>query len=137
MRHKTVVVGSGRLGANIARHLSKSGESVDIIDKAQDAFRKIQDDFSGNITFGDATDLAVLDAVKLVNAQRIVIVTGDDNANIYISHLAMTFYDVPLIYVRLYDVAKGKLIENTRIKPIYPSNLSLEAFFKLEGADEL
>ena len=135
MKYKTIVVGSGRLGANIARHLSKSGESVDIIDIDQDAFRKISDDFSGNTIIGDATDLTTLDMIELKNAKRIVVVTGDDNINIYLAHVALNFYDVPLIYIRLFDVSKGKLIEGSRIKPIYPFNLSLEAFLHLEGED--
>ena len=135
MKYKTIVVGSGRLGANIARHLSKLGESVDVIDIDPDAFRKISDDFSGNTIVGDATDLSTLDLIELKDAKRIVIVTGDDNYNVYVAHVALHFYDVPLIYVRLYDVAKGKLIEGTRIKPIYPFNLSLEAFLELESED--
>lgn len=133
MRYKTVVVGSGRLGANIARHLSNQKESVDIIDSDPTAFRKIADDFSGNKIIGDGSETSTLDQSDISNAERIVIVTGDDNANIYIAHLALSIYNIPRIYVRLFDVTKGKLIEGTRIKPIYPFNLSLDAFLDLEG----
>lgn len=135
MKYKTIVIGSGRLGANIASLLSKRGNSVDIIDKDPDAFRKIPDDFSGNTYVGDGTDLSTLDSIGLKEAKRVVIVTGDDNYNIYLAHVASNFYDVPLIYVRLFDVSKGKLIDESRIKVIYPFNLSIDEFLHFEGGN--
>ena len=136
MRNKTMVIGSGRLGSNIASHLAEQGNLVDIIDKDQTAFRKLPDDFSGNIILGDATEMEVLEAVNPENVERVVIVTGNDNVNIYIAHLALNFFDIPKIYIRLFDTSKGKLIENTRIQVIYPFNLSIEAFMKLEAGDK-
>ncbi|HLS99869.1 MAG TPA: NAD(P)-binding protein [Acholeplasma sp.] len=135
MRNKTVVIGSGRLGASIASKLASQGKLVDIIDKDKIAFRKLDDDFSGNIMMGDATEMEVLEAVNPDSVQSFVIVTGDDNVNIYIAHVALTFFDIPKIYIRLFDTSKGKLIHNTRIKTIYPHNLSIDAFAKLEKGD--
>lgn len=133
LRHKTLVVGSGRLGANIAKHFSKKGMSVDIIDISKDAFRKVSEEFSGNTIQADASDLTLLNQLNLKNVGRIVVVTGDDNLNIYIAHLAMFIYDIPKIYIRLYDTDKGKLVDQDRIKVIYPFILSLDEFLDLEG----
>lgn len=136
MRNKITVIGSGRLGANIATHLANQGRLVDIIDKDQVSFRKLSDEFSGNIILGDATEMEVLEALNLENVEIIVIVTGNDNINIYIAHLAEKFFDIPKIYIRLFDTSKGKLIENSRIQAIYPSNLSIDAFMKLKAGDQ-
>lgn len=133
LRNKTLVVGSGRLGASIAKHFSKKGLSVDIIDISKDAFRKISDEFSGNIIHADATDMTLLGQLNIKSVERMVIVTGDDNINIYIAHLAMYIYDIPKIYIRLYDTDKGKLVDQNRIKVIYPFILSLDEFLDLEG----
>ncbi|WP_162146936.1 potassium channel family protein [Acholeplasma granularum] len=134
MKNKTIVIGSGRLGANIARHFSKKGISVDIIDISKDAFRKVSDDFSGNTIHADASDMTLLEQLDMDNVERIVIVTGDDNINVYIGHLAQYTYNIPKIYLRLYDTDKGKLIDQDRIKVIYPFLLSLDEFLDLEGA---
>jgi trk system potassium uptake protein len=56
-RNKFIVIGSGRLGANIATKMSELGEDVIIIDATDDSFRKLQDSFSGYQVVGDATDL--------------------------------------------------------------------------------
>jgi len=133
MRHKTLVVGSGRLGANIAKHFSLKGISVDIIDISEDAFIKVGDEFSGNTIRADATDMMLLNQLDIKNVERMVIVTGDDNINIYVAHLAQYIYDIPKIYIRLYDTDKGKLVDQDRIKVIYPFILSLDEFLDLEG----
>ena len=78
--------------------------------------------------------MTLLDQLDMDNVERIVIVTGDDNINVYIGHLAQYTYNIPKIYLRLYDTDKGKLIDQDRIKVIYPFLLSLDEFLDLEGA---
>ena len=117
-RNKFIVIGSGRLGANIATKMSETGEDVIIIDSTEDAFRKLQETFSGYQIVGDATDLAVLENAYIKHAKAVVITTDSDNTNIYLSHICYYVYNVPKIYVRLSDTDKGKLLEGTYIKAI-------------------
>ena len=53
----TIVVGAGRIGANIAKKLQKENMNVLLIDKNKDKLTKV-DDFSGFVEAGDATDLS-------------------------------------------------------------------------------
>ena len=43
----TVIIGCGRLGANLANTLSEEGENVLILDKEKDSFRKLSSSFGG------------------------------------------------------------------------------------------
>ncbi|MFO7969158.1 MAG: NAD-binding protein [Bacillota bacterium] len=130
-KNKILVVGSGRLGASIAADLSAKGKDVIIIDKNGESFRKLDDEFGGYDLIGDATDLTVLENEALIKEVNEVIVTTDsDNVNLFISHICFFVYDVPEVYVRLNDVDKGKLIENTTIRAIYPFNLSFEDYLE-------
>lgn len=133
MRNKTIVIGSGRLGANIATHLSGQGQDVLIVDKTSDSFRKLSDTYSGYDIVGDATDLAVLESSLIEEAKEVIITTNDDNVNLYIAHLCFYIYDVPNIYARFSDTDKGQLIEKTTIKAIYPFILSINEFIKLKN----
>ena len=135
-RNKVIVIGSGRLGSNIAGELSQSGEDVLIVDSNNDSFRKLSDTFTGYEVVGDATDLNVLENAYIKQAKTVAIVTNDDNINIYLSHVCYYIYDVPNIYVRLSDIDKGRLIEGTSIKAIYPFNLSIEEFLRLNKGEE-
>lgn len=137
-RNKFIVIGSGRLGANIATKMSEMGEDVIIIDATDDSFRKLQDTFSGYQVVGDATDLSVLENSYIKHAKTVVITTDSDNVNIYLSHICYYVYNVPKIFVRLADTEKGRLLEGTYIKAIYPFTLSLNEFMTLnEEEDDL
>ncbi len=136
-RNKFIVIGSGRLGSNIATSMSELGEDVIIIDAEDDSFRKLQESFSGYQVVGDGTDLTVLENAYIKHAKTVVITTDSDNVNIYLAHVCFYVYNVPKIFVRLSDTDKGKLLEGTSIRAIYPFNLSYSEFMDLnDGEDE-
>ena len=135
-RNKFIVIGSGRLGANIAAKMSESGEDVIIIDATEDSFRKLAESFSGYQVVGDATDLSILENSYIKHAKTVVITTDSDNVNIFLSHICYYVYNVPNIFVRLADTDKGRLLEGTYIKAIYPFTLSLNEFLTLNDEEE-
>lgn len=135
-RNKFIVIGSGRLGANIATSMSERGEDVIIIDATEDSFRKLSDSFSGYQVVGDATDLSILESSYIKYAKTVVITTDSDNVNIYLSHICYYIYNVPKIFVRLADTDKGRLLEGTYIKAIYPFTLSFNEFQSLNEEEE-
>lgn len=135
-RNKFIVIGSGRLGANIATKMSEEGEDVIIIDAKDDSFRKLQESFSGYEVVGDATDLQLLENAYIKHAKTVVITTDSDNVNIYLAHICYYVYNVPKIFVRLADTDKGRLLEGTYIKAIYPFLLSLNEFMTMNEEEE-
>jgi len=90
-RNKFIVIGSGRLGSNIATSMSELGEDVIIIDAQDDSFRKLQESFSGYQVVGDATDLTILENSYIKHAKTVVITTDSDNVNIYLAHPVIQF----------------------------------------------
>ncbi len=135
-RNKFIVIGSGRLGSNIATKMSELGEDVIIIDATDDSFRKLQESFSGYQVVGDATDLSILENAYIKHAKTVVITTDSDNVNIFLSHICYYIYNVPNIFVRLADTDKGDLLEGTSIQAIYPFTLSLSQFMDLYSQEE-
>ena len=121
----TIVVGAGRLGADIARQLSRQ-QDVLLIDKDKDQLNSVTD-FIGFMEVGDATDLSFMEEMGIKDLNRIVIITDDDNTNIFLSDVCHYLYSVKEIYVRLKDSRKMKLV-NSAVKCICPFDLSLENF---------
>lgn len=130
-RNKIIVIGCGRLGSNIASLLYRQGNDVILIDNSAKAFDKLMNSFGGYEIVGDATDLEVLEGASIKQAKEVVIVTGNDNINLYLAHICFHLYDVPNIYIRQEDDNMKKLIENTTIKAIYPFMLSVEDYLRL------
>jgi trk system potassium uptake protein TrkA len=123
-----VIIGCGRLGANIATMFSVRKKDVVIIDKDGDAFRKLPSEYSGFTVEADATDIDALKKTEIDNAGILVAVTDNDNVNIMVSQMARVIFDVPKVVARLYDADKEKINSEYSIHTIYPTKLSMEAF---------
>ncbi len=127
---KSIVVGAGRLGSNIAKKLNKENNDVLLIDRNKDKIANVVD-FTGFVEVGDATDLSFLEDCGIKDADRLVVITDDDNTNIFISDVCTNIYNVPEIYIRLKDSRKMKIV-NSKVKCICPFDLSLDDFDQLK-----
>ncbi len=135
-RKGIIVVGCGKLGASIATLRSTKGEDVLIIDPDSNSFRRLSENYSGYEIIGDGTDLKTLENAGIKHTRQMIITTDNDCTNILIAHIAHFIYKVPSIFVRLEDVEKAKLFENTSVKVIYPFILSLNEFTRMESEEE-
>lgn len=132
-KNKTVIVGCGRLGASIANKCIEERKNIVVVDKDRDSLDLLSDRFSGYTTIGDVTDLAVLESAYIKSANEVIVVTGDDNVNIFIAHVAKKIYNVPNIYVRLADPDDEILLRGMSIHAIYPFELSYDKLNMMRG----
>jgi trk system potassium uptake protein len=123
-----IIIGCGELGSQLASTLLKQRKSVTIIDKDEDAFKRLPDQFSGFAIEGNGIEEDTLLEAQITRANMLVAVTGDDNANIMIAQIARVMYHVPVVIARLCEPSRGKLIEDMNIKIICPTDLSVRAF---------
>lgn len=133
-RNKILIIGIGRLGASIAARASERGDNVIAIDCDNSAFDRLDDAFAGFKVVGDAADIAFLESDGyLGSCKEAVVTTGDDNVNLFVSHVIAEIYRVPRVFVRFDAPEKSVLVEGIpSIQAIYPFELSLEEFQKQE-----
>ena len=133
MANNTIIIGAGRMGSSIARSLNNTSNVV-VIDRNKDKISKMQD-YSGFVEIGDATDRQFLEKSGIKEANRVIVVTEDDNVNIFIADMCEHIYSVNEIYVRLKDSRKRKLLSNS-IVCICPFDLSLNYFESVNRNEE-
>ena len=133
LKNKTIIVGCSSLGATITNKFSIEGKNLMVIDKNPKNFDRLSDRFSGYTITGDVSDLEVLEEAGIGSAKDIVIVTNDDNLNLFVAHIARKIYDVPNIYIRLTEPDNEILLKGMDIKAIYPLELSYDKFNVLRG----
>ena len=133
----SIIVGCGRLGANLANALSDSGKSVVIIDKNPEAFRKLSSSFGGIVMTGDATDMLVLKNAEIGKSMAVISVTNNDNTNIMIAQLAKELFNIPQVIARLYDPDRECVYREFGIDTICPAILSVNEINKLLRMPEL
>lgn len=131
----TVIIGCGRLGANLANTLSEEGENVLILDKEKDSFRKLSSSFGGLAVEGDGTELDTLKAADLQRADTVIAVTNNDNINIMIAQIAKECFSVKKVISRLFDPERECVYQELGIETICPAVLSANEIDKILNRD--
>lgn len=121
-----IVVGCGRVGAEIAYGLFRRGHKVSAVDQDAEAFRNLPPDFRGLTMQGDVLTQDVLLRAGIEQAQALAAVTPSDSVNIVLGHIAQVVYRVPNIVVRNYDPRKRPLHEAFGLQTISPSTWGAE-----------
>ncbi|MFA6130345.1 MAG: TrkA family potassium uptake protein [Candidatus Omnitrophota bacterium] len=104
-----VIVGCGRVGAELAKLLSGEGHDVVIIDKTQESFSRLGDTFNGLTMVGNGFDLALLKQVGIEKADAFCAVTNGDNTNLISAQVAKKIFRVPKVFARVYDPQRAHI----------------------------
>lgn len=102
-----LIIGCGRLGAELAFMLSEEGHDVVIIDKDNKAFNRLGSSFNGMTITGNGFDCEVLENAGIKQADALAAVTDEDNTNIIAVQIAKQIYNVPNVMARVYDPKKA------------------------------
>ena len=106
-----IVVGCGRVGAELCYHLFKSGHSVVVVDSRREAFNRLHADFRGRTLEGEGLAESVLERAGIKEADGLAAVTNSDTLNAVVAHAARAFYHVPNVVARNYDPNLRSVIE--------------------------
>jgi trk system potassium uptake protein TrkA len=106
-----IVVGCGRVGAELCYHLFKSGHQVVVVDINKESFNRLHDDFRGRTLEGEGLAEGVLERAGIRDADGLAAVTNSDTLNAVVAHAARVIYDVPNVVARNYDPNLRSIIE--------------------------
>lgn len=106
-----IIVGCGRVGAELCYHLFRSGHSVVVVDSKKEAFNRLHPDFRGRTLEGEGLAESVLERAGIREAHGLAAVTNSDTLNAVVAHTAREFYNVPVVVARNYDPNLRSIIE--------------------------
>ena len=86
---KTVIVGCGRVGAELAEMFDKQGHEVIVLDVATRAFDRLPGSFRGSAVRGDGTDEDTLRRAGAEDADVFLALTEGDNRNVMAAQVAV------------------------------------------------
>src|SRR5215510_2499573 len=87
-----IVVGAGKVGWNLARELLEKEHEVTLIESDRRRYLTVEQELEHNVSYGDASELWVLERAGIVRADMVIAVTGDDEDNMLISQVAKEKY---------------------------------------------
>src|SRR5512136_1815604 len=119
---RIVVVGYGRIGAQLANRLFRAGHKVVVIDIVASAFENLDPDFRGRTLEGDVMAQDMLRRAGIEQADALAAVTSSDALNVVVGHIARTVYNVQNVIARNYEPRFIPLYEAFGIQSVAPAN---------------
>ena len=99
-----IIVGGGKVGANVARSLMERDQEVVVVENKPSRADHLEAEFGHRVIHGDGTELYVLERAGITRPPDIVVaVTGDDEDNLVISQLSRERYGVKKVIARVND----------------------------------
>ena len=113
-----IVVGGGKVGANVTRSLIERGQEVVLVEMKSQRSDALEPEFGHRIIHGDGTELYVLEQAGITRPPDIVVaVTGDDEDNLVISQLARERYGVGKVIARVNDPRNHSHFDRLGVTP--------------------
>ncbi len=100
---KFIVVGCGRVGAQLATRLCQQGHQVTVVDIVASAFDNLDPNFRGRTLEGDVLGQDMLRRAGIEGSDGLAAVTSSDTLNAVIAHIARTVFHVPNVVTRNYE----------------------------------
>lgn len=113
-----IIMGCGRVGAELTVQLAKAGHSVAVIDKRRTAFDRLPPGFDAKTFVGIGFDREVLEEAGIKEADAFIAVSNGDNSNIVSARVAREHYHVPKVIARIYDPRRAEIYERFDIPTI-------------------
>ena len=121
-----VIMGSGRLGAELAEQLSVKDHDVVVIDQNPSSFEKLGSGFNGVTVVGTGIDLDVQKKAGVDKADVFAALSSDDNTNIMAAQVAKEIYKVPKVIARIYDPKREYAYHQLGLESICPTNIGAD-----------
>jgi trk system potassium uptake protein TrkA len=113
-----VIMGCGRVGSTIAHILEDRGNTVAVIDRDPDAFRRLRPAFKGDRITGIGFDRAVLIQAGIEHADAFAAVSSGDNSNIIAARVVRETFGIARVAARIYDPRRAEVYERLGIPTV-------------------
>lgn len=123
---KTIIIGCGRVGSELARTLSLRGQQITVIDQDPEAFTRLGANFKGRTVAGLGFDKAVLLKAGIEKADALAAVTASDAANVVASRIAKQFFNVPRVAARVYEPRTAEIYQRLGLWIISPVRIGVD-----------
>ena len=129
-----VIMGCGRVGAQLATMLEAEGHKISIIDVEPFSFKKLPVDFKGVAMVGNGLDYDSLKRAGIEEADVFISATPGDNRNVMACQIAKHIYNVPKVVCRIYDPIREDMYRDLGLLTVSPTKVVAQLLKeKVEG----
>ena len=121
-----LVIGCGRVGSSVAKHLDREGWDVSVVDEKEEALNRLGTGWKGGFVVGHGMDIDVLREAGIEEADAVVVATNGDNTNLVIAQIAQRRFEVPRVVARVLDPRRAAWYQEQGLRTICPTQIAIE-----------
>jgi trk system potassium uptake protein len=123
-----IIAGAGKVGWNLARELIAKDHEVTLLEHDRGRYLTVEEELEHVVSYGDATELWVLERAGIQRADLVIAVTGDDEDNILICQVANEKYRCERIVAR---VNNPRNLQHFKLLGIQPAVSATDLILRL------
>ena len=123
---RIIIMGCGRVGAELAVMLEQDGHEVTVLDSDPAAFGPLgylPQEFRGKRMVGNGIDLDALRNVGIEQADAFVSATRGDNRNVMACQIAKHVFHVRRVVSRVFDPIREEMYRSLGLRTINPTRI--------------
>jgi trk system potassium uptake protein TrkA len=121
-QHNIIIIGCGRVGAELALSLWNKQHRVTVMDANARAFERLGPEFQGRTVQGDGMDREALKRAGIREAHALAAVTTSDSVNIVVARTAQQIFEVPHVVARVYNPRRAPVYDKLGLQTIASSS---------------
>ena len=123
---RVIIIGCGRVGSVLANRLDEEGHQVVVLDRNQQAFRRLSEKFSGERRVGNGLVEEYVRPALQEKTDILFVMTDKDNINLMISQWVKKKFQVDRVITEVHDSILAGLYKELGLETVCPTDLVLK-----------
>jgi trk system potassium uptake protein TrkA len=123
---RVMIIGCGRVGSVLANRLDEAGHQVIVLDRNQQAFRRLSEKFSGERIVGNGLLEEFVRPTLEVKTDILFAMTDNDNINIMIAQKLKMHFQLGEVIAVVHDSILAGLYKELGVDTVCPTDLMIK-----------
>ncbi len=123
---RMMIIGCGRVGSVLANQLDEAGHEVVVLDRNQQAFRRLSEKFSGERIVGNGLVEEFVRPTLQEKTDLLFVITDKDNINLMIAQRVKQIFQVQRVVAVIHDSILAGLYKELGVETVCPTDLVIK-----------
>ena len=123
---KVMIIGCGRVGSVLANRLDEVGHQVVVLDRNQQAFRRLSEKFKGERIVGNGLVEEYVRPILQEKADILFAMTDKDNVNLMIAQRVKQNFQMERVVAVVHDSILSGLYKELGVETVCPTDLVIK-----------
>ena len=128
---RVIIIGCGRVGSLLANRLDEGGHQVIVLDRNQQAFRRLSEKFSGERIVGTGLVEEFLRPTLQEKTDLLFVMTDKDNINLMIGQAVKKKFEVGRVITEVHDSVLAGLYKELGLETVCPTDLMIKDLLQM------